>query len=291
MDNATCERCGGSFERPIPRGRPRTHRFPFCDACWRKVSDAGRLRPERRCPMWVARPGRRSAPRDPSLCRVPHPAPSVDCVKRWCIACGARLEPGGRNYHLKRACSKSCQQVLHRFGWSLSSSKRECVSCDEGFKPTGHSDIRCLPCRVENRHRRDVSERKCRQCGDVFTNAMGGREYCRVCSPPGSKAPTESRKEHWRRKNRKRRLARRNAGPAGKYTLAEVAERDGCKCHLCGKSVNMSLSGMHPKGPTIDHLVPLSADGPDEINNVALAHRDCNVRRGAGGYAQLRLVG
>jgi 5-methylcytosine-specific restriction endonuclease McrA len=95
----------------------------------------------------------------------------------------------------------------------------------------------------------------------------------------------------WRRKNRKRRLARLNAGDAGRYTLAEVADRDGCCCHICGRKVNMALSGMRPGGPTIDHLIPISADGPDTIDNVALAHRQCNTERGVGGFAQLRLVG
>jgi 5-methylcytosine-specific restriction endonuclease McrA len=90
----------------------------------------------------------------------------------------------------------------------------------------------------------------------------------------------------WRRQN-----ARRRGATIGQhYTLRSVYERDAGRCHLCGKAVNISIPASQPLGPTIDHLVPLSAGGWDCSTNVALAHRECNVKRGAGGAAQLRLV-
>lgn len=52
----------------------------------------------------------------------------------------------------------------------------------------------------------------------------------------------------------------------------------------------MTLSGMAKWGPTVDHLIPLSADGSDQIENVALAHRHCNISRGVGGVVQLILA-
>ena len=90
----------------------------------------------------------------------------------------------------------------------------------------------------------------------------------------------------------RRRYERRKTNTVGKrYRLADVAERDGFRCHICGKRVNMTLSGRHPMGPTADHLIPVSANGGDEPENIALAHSTCNVHRGVGGVAQLRLVG
>jgi 5-methylcytosine-specific restriction endonuclease McrA len=77
---------------------------------------------------------------------------------------------------------------------------------------------------------------------------------------------------------------------AGDYSIQDLIKRDRCVCHLCGRKVNPHLSGMHPKGPTVDHLVPLSAGGDDELSNVALAHRACNVKRGTRGEVQLRLI-
>jgi 5-methylcytosine-specific restriction endonuclease McrA len=65
------------------------------------------------------------------------------------------------------------------------------------------------------------------------------------------------------------------------YTRAEIARRDGGECHLCGLRVDLSLSGHHQMGPTIDHVIPLSLGGVDGAENVALAHWICNARRGA----------
>ena len=89
----------------------------------------------------------------------------------------------------------------------------------------------------------------------------------------------------------RRRHARRVANTVGgRYRLTDVAERDQHTCHLCGKRVDMALSGLDPMGPTADHLVPVSCGGGDEPHNVALAHRRCNVKRGVGGVVQLRAL-
>ncbi|MDH4077360.1 MAG: HNH endonuclease [Acidimicrobiia bacterium] len=68
------------------------------------------------------------------------------------------------------------------------------------------------------------------------------------------------------------------------YTLAEIAGRDGWRCHICQGAVPERLlgkAGYHPKGPSIDHLVPLALGGDDIRANVALAHHRCNSLKGA----------
>jgi 5-methylcytosine-specific restriction endonuclease McrA len=90
----------------------------------------------------------------------------------------------------------------------------------------------------------------------------------------------------------RRRYNRLKANTVGaKYVLRDIAKRDDYRCHLCGHIVDMALPGTHQKGPTADHLVPVAHGGGNESRNVALAHRWCNVKRGTGGTAQLRLVG
>lgn len=126
--------------------------------------------------------------------------------------------------------------------------------------------------------RRD--ERTCIQCGAAFVNP--GQGWYRCCSANCSKARERDR---YRAKTYRRRTR-----TVGTYTLAEVAARSGSRCHLCRKPVDLSLSGMVPMGPTVDHLVPLSQGGADELTNVALAHRRCNVSRGVRGEVQLVLI-
>ena len=61
-----------------------------------------------------------------------------------------------------------------------------------------------------------------------------------------------------------------------------VFERDGWRCHLCWRLIDRGLSGRHRMGPTLDHLVPVSAYGEHSYANVRSAHRACNSRRGDG---------
>lgn len=76
----------------------------------------------------------------------------------------------------------------------------------------------------------------------------------------------------------------RTNGPFEDLTHLEIAERDGWRCHICGKRVTQ-------KNWSLDHLVPVVAGGAHTRANVALAHRNCNAARGPGRIpAQLRLA-
>lgn len=120
----------------------------------------------------------------------------------------------------------------------------------------------------------------CKRCGDVFVGKW--QRYCQPCrSLNGMDA---------RRAARTKDRARRRGIPRESYRPTTVFERDGWRCHLCGKAVNRGRVVPHPMAPTIDHLIPVSAGGADVMTNVATAHFECNSRRQAGGIAQLRLI-
>lgn len=96
-----------------------------------------------------------------------------------------------------------------------------------------------------------------------------------------------------RRKSSRTRNARiRGAQVLERFSLEEIAERDGWVCHLCGKKVNPAKKHPHNASPAIDHLVPLALGGHHTRANVALAHLLCNSRKGVRAAGeQLRLVG
>jgi 5-methylcytosine-specific restriction endonuclease McrA len=75
-----------------------------------------------------------------------------------------------------------------------------------------------------------------------------------------------------------------------KITITELGERDGWRCHLCGKKVRKRTGKDRRMGPSIDHLIPVSAEGAHVWENVALAHFGCNSKRNNRGAAQLRLI-
>lgn len=161
-----------------------------------------------------------------------------------------------------------------------------CASCDRLF--TGrHSPYCSQICqRIDNGkcpRRFDLSLGHCRRCGRAYARWVK-HDPNGFCSPKCNTAAV--RKE----RNGNRRAARRG-GSSERFTLREIAERDGWRCHLCGGKVPDRKYAARDKDPTIDHLIPVSAGGDDIRSNVALAHNRCNWERGNQGLAQLRLVG
>jgi len=71
--------------------------------------------------------------------------------------------------------------------------------------------------------------------------------------------------------------------------------RDGDRCALCSEVMLFDVpTGPrgHDDGATVDHVVPRSRDGLDDLANLQLAHWRCNRAKGnRGGGEQLRLIG
>jgi 5-methylcytosine-specific restriction endonuclease McrA len=56
--------------------------------------------------------------------------------------------------------------------------------------------------------------------------------------------------------------------------IASLAMRDGSKCYLCGQ-------GHDPNDPwNVEHVKPRARGGTDDLENLALAHRSCNLTKG-----------
>lgn len=64
-------------------------------------------------------------------------------------------------------------------------------------------------------------------------------------------------------------------------TVRLLIARDGPFCRRCGTAIDTTLSGLHPDGPTIGHVVPAASNGSDELRNLGLEHRRCNLAAGA----------
>lgn len=67
-----------------------------------------------------------------------------------------------------------------------------------------------------------------------------------------------------------------------------IIDTYGYECHLCHELIDLSISGTHPKGFTIDHVLPRSRGGSNDLANLRPAHRQCNSERGANYLGQRR---
>jgi hypothetical protein len=60
-----------------------------------------------------------------------------------------------------------------------------------------------------------------------------------------------------------------------------VLERDNWICQLCGLEAPKELRGfIHPRAPEIGHIIPVNADGPDDLSNLRCECRGCNSFKG-----------
>jgi hypothetical protein len=82
-----------------------------------------------------------------------------------------------------------------------------------------------------------------------------------------------------------RRRQIRVTGSGETFTSAQIGERDSWICGICQDSarlVNPNYDAPRALSPSMDHIVPLSADGAHTKVNVRIAHLWCNVERNSG---------
>jgi 5-methylcytosine-specific restriction endonuclease McrA len=86
----------------------------------------------------------------------------------------------------------------------------------------------------------------------------------------------------WRKANRekvniitRRYQARKFNTITSSISIEVIKVRDRMLCCICGKKVT-------EKDFSLDHTIPLSLGGPHSQDNLRVAHRRCNSRRGAG---------
>ena len=66
-----------------------------------------------------------------------------------------------------------------------------------------------------------------------------------------------------------------------KVPISVVYKRDDATCHLCWQYVA-------PEDASRDHVKPRSEGGRMDFDNIKLAHRDCNSRRGSKPVSEFR---
>lgn len=123
----------------------------------------------------------------------------------------------------------------------------------------------------------------CEVCGKKWSS--GRRRDKRICSKVCAT-------NKWRQENPERARAqrmdavRRRRARLAKvtveyFTIKDVRMARGDDCYLCGGRINYKLRFPHPMSPSLDHVIPISAGGAHSLENAAMAHMECNNRKGA----------
>lgn len=259
--------CSGECKRLVHNHRAEHRHQDCCDVPWGECPGCGRL-----CVQYH---NRRFCSR---RCRERSRGPRRRQHRHGCETCGGEFFSGGT---ARRYCSDACRAFRgspsSRVPWA------ECPWCGRWFVRRGNRKYcskLCLdanhPCRSKVT---EIGYGECRRCGLTFVRRIG--HLGKFCSARCSARA---------RKNQRMHLLRASAS-GELFTLREVAERDGWRCHLCRQKVPDREYRARDRDPTLDHLIPVSAGGAHTLDNVALAHNRCNWERSTAGEVQLRLVG
>ena len=211
---------------------------------------------------------------------------------RWYIKNRARVRAATRERYRTDA---NYRAAIHARGVAWYAAHRETVLTTQHERYTNDPEYRAkqlLQAKTSRTRRHDVYRARAKHRLENPTYREANRQRAarwrranpdraRVAVAAWKTAHPEWIKERGRDYAQQRR-ARMLGLPSEPINVYEIAARDGWRCHICGKRVAKA-------DVSIDHLIPVSAGGPNLKTNVALAHLRCNNRRGAGRIpAQLR---
>lgn len=183
------------------------------------------------------------------------------------------------------------------FGWDWVRPRKDrprkprplCETCGKEVN-AGSSRFCCYECVAAWR-----GTRPCDMCGvDVEGCRSYSRARCADCRLKAKRAGNQKAKRKYGRNHRQR--ARHHGVGYVPVPVKALYERDGYRCQICMKRCLRNaryskLDGrIHPRSPTIDHIVPMSCGGNHEPTNLQTACFECNSKKGAKACGQLRMA-
>lgn len=199
--------------------------------------------------------------------------------KKYAIECAECGKPASVGRKTMKYCSKLCANRSNARAWQQTLAERRCRAVVLYVRPR-----RPEPQPVHHVSNRVMVSGRCLVCQSWFVSTNRRDQTC-------SAECRETRALDSKRRGKQRRRAIQRSAYVADVYRRQVYDRDGWRCHLCGKPVNRKAKAPHPRSATIDHLIPLAAGGTHEPTNCRTAHFLCNARKGdRGGGEQLLLI-
>ena len=247
-----------------------------CSVCGRAVWKSATSADVQRCRECIASSPSHGASRYRQGCRCDECRAGAAARMR---EYSARRRAEGRPLPKSRVrVQRACQVCLAPFSVPTYATTRFCSSACVGVsKRIDPARLR----RVRGSKRSPTVARALRlAASSAIGSSGGGRVWvqgkCIVCSDqylsPGAASRYCSKK--CRAINR-----RRSFGLSWLDRMALFA-RDGWACQICSEPVDYLADPHSDWYPSLDHIVPRSRGGSDDVSNLRLAHRWCNSVRG-----------
>ena len=219
-------------------------------------------------------------------CRPSYPTPKFIRAE-VCLHCGGTItqpKAGGRP---RKYCSPKCKDSFLMANKPKRRITLSCPNCSKEFESSGQVKF-CSPnCRAEfnvevARSRREQERNRLYPNGERTT-------ICGWCKEPRTYKIGESvinafhpactvdaRRARYRIKTVKR---QKLVGTPSRVSADRVLEIYGHRCSICGEKIFLNLPRTSKEGLTVDHVIPISKGGTDDIANLRPAHWICNIRK------------
>lgn len=195
----------------------------------------------------------------------------------------------GRTRTGKDVPCRVCGKVVYRHPSTLTKTlcSLACRSADKLARRINHSEgtAKCPRCRewlpISNfvRGSKGLPSTYCKPCSsEWFHERRGTPEEKRKPYRPAYRLTPEEKKQNKRDANRRQHMMRRAAGKSpGQSEINKMLCLQDYECRYCGVYLVRELASEYH----IDHIVPVSRGGSNEIENLQILCPRCNVKKGA----------
>ena len=127
-----------------------------------------------------------------------------------------------------------------------------------------------------------VTHGRCEVCGNTWGPGRNrNRRVCSMlCNVQRWKNANPEKARQAKMDAVRRRRARMAKVHVEMFSINDVRKAKGDDCYICKGSIDYTLKFPEPGSPSIDHVMPLSLGGHHTIENVAMTHLTCNLRKG-----------
>ena len=205
-----------------------------------------------------------------------------------CQNCGKELDQTPKAGRPRRNCSKTCR-VKHRQKSKLKPKiKFSCQHCQNTFEASTKRRFCSTPCRLTRTQIEQSIKGKHLRRQNVDANGFITKP-CGWCNEPRSyeygqgghnafhpKCTIEAQRARYRFKTVKRQGL---INKPSRLAADEVVRIYGSDCAVCNEPIDLNLIRTSKMGLTVDHWIPLSKGGSDDMSNLRPAHWICNRRK------------
>jgi 5-methylcytosine-specific restriction endonuclease McrA len=205
-----------------------------------------------------------------------------------CQSCGKDLIHSATGGRRKRNCSRLCRDRHRQKNKLKPKLPYNCQHCQAIFQSSFKRRFCSKPCRLEKtKIEQSIKDKELRRQkvdanGFVTTN-------CGWCKEPRTyeyrqgghnafhpNCTIEAKRARYRIKTVKRHSL---INKPSRLAADEVVRVYGNNCAICNKPIDLTLKRTSSRGLTVDHWIPLSKGGSDDMSNLRPAHWSCNRKK------------